>query len=260
LPICIFTCFIPFGVTTIQGQDSILLATLFTASAVSMEDGNDWLAGILLALALFKFQFVLPIVALFVVWKRWKVAGGFLCGGLIVAALSLAVAGTASISTYWFYLSNMSVKLDSVTQAVYSIHPSAMPNLRGAISVLSGPLAGQRASQALTALASLILFFWAARQKPSFAVAVVTAILVSYHCLFHDLSILIVPLVTLTSREYWPDRSWAWAAAIFGGLGFAFAWQVPYWILSFLLLAFLLHIVRTTSAVVPGRPASLESP
>ena len=64
LPIGLFAGFLPVGICLIQGQDSIIMLGLLTGSFVLAESGRDGPAGVLLALSLFKFQFIVPIVCL----------------------------------------------------------------------------------------------------------------------------------------------------------------------------------------------------
>jgi hypothetical protein len=78
-------CFLPFAVALIQGQDSFFLLTALVCSFVAMERNRDFLSGAILALGLFKFQFVLPIALLFALWKEWRVVAGFGSTAVILA-------------------------------------------------------------------------------------------------------------------------------------------------------------------------------
>ena len=66
----VFDCFL-------QGQDSILLLLLCVLGFNALKKEADVLAGCWLALGAFKFQFIVPIVLLLVIWKRRRVAIGF---------------------------------------------------------------------------------------------------------------------------------------------------------------------------------------
>jgi len=258
LPACLFGCFLPFGVALVQGQDSILLTLLFSAGTLFLAQKRDAMAGLLLACALFKFQFVIPVIVLFCAWKRWKLVYGFLAGASIVAIISVLVAGPQSVVAYVRYLFNMSISLSAAAQVRYGVRPAAMPNLRGAISVLFMPLAGQHSVQVITIVASILVMAWASRAQASLAVAVVTAVLVSYHCLYHDLSLMIVPLV-LTIRAN-AMREWVWPAAAFAGIGLAVAWDLPRWTISLLILAFLAFLVRGGATPVEAvRPSPAQT-
>ncbi len=78
LPVAVFAGFLPLAAALMQGQDSILLLTLLTMAMVLLERGRDFGAGLLVGLGLFKLQIVLPLVVLFLVWRRWRFSAGFL--------------------------------------------------------------------------------------------------------------------------------------------------------------------------------------
>src|SRR5438876_2331992 len=89
LPLAMFVCFLPIAAALMQGQDSIVLLTLFTAALVSLDQGRELRAGALVALGLIKFQICLPIVLLFLAWRRWRFCIGFALSGALVGAASL---------------------------------------------------------------------------------------------------------------------------------------------------------------------------
>jgi hypothetical protein len=238
LPICLFACFLPFGRAIIQGQDSILLALLFSAAAVLVESQYEMLAGLLLGATSYKFQYVLPLIAIYAVWRRWRLVLGFLLAVAALGFLSIAVTGAGSFKEFPEYLLNMSLRLPPLGSA-YGIDPKAMPNIRGLFAAL---VTRHWASQLLTIAASALVLVWCCRQKQSFALAALTAILVSYHCLYHDLSILIVPLVLLLHEGDLLEQQWALVLFVITGL--IVPLHVPYWTLAPLMLALLLATGR----------------
>ena len=240
LPAAMFVSFFPFAFAIVQGQDSIVLTVLLIRAVLAMENRKDYLAGAALAAALFKFQFVLPIVALALVWKRWKIIVGFLVGALLVVSVSLAIVGVSSVRTYSVYL----LALSSAHQQVYGVQPLFMANLRGLFSGLTESTLGHATSQTLTVIASVALFLWACRQKASLSIAIMTSILVSYHCLHHDLSLLVIPLVLAPSQEKFSGASWLSAAILFAAPGLAFAWGIPSWVVAIPMLIFLWQIAQ----------------
>ena len=105
LPAVLFVCFFPCTLTLILGQDSIMLLTLTVASAVAFYRGRDVVAGVVLGLTLFKYQFAVPVVLLFLFWRRWRMVAAFVGSGIAVAIVSFSLSGLdgrASASTIYF--------------------------------------------------------------------------------------------------------------------------------------------------------------
>lgn len=255
LPIALFVVFFPFAFAMIQGQDSIVLTALLTCAVLASENGSDYAAGALLSAGLFKFQFVLPIVALTVVWRKWKIALGFLAGTVLVGSISLAVIGPSAARTYSHYL----LALSSANQQAYGVHPFLMANFRGLFSGVAESALGHAGAQALTLVASVALFLWACRQKFSMPVAIVTSILVSYHSLPHDLSLLIIPLVLAPSQKNFSGSAWVSEAILFAAPGVAFAWVIPFWVVIIPMLVFMWQIAHENDPLpaLPEYPAAM---
>src|SRR5215468_9400265 len=81
LPFALFACSFPVAVTFIQGQDSLLLTLILAASAVQADELSS---GFLLSLGMFKFHFVLPVVLLFLLWRKWRFVKGFAVGAILL--------------------------------------------------------------------------------------------------------------------------------------------------------------------------------
>lgn len=191
------TAFIPVTSGIIQGQDSVLLLFLFVVALTAMEKGNDIMAGAALASGLFKFNLVLPLIFL-LASKRPRLLLGFAPVAALLAGISLAMIGWHGSVGYvglLFHLEN--------SGAGGAIVGADMPNLRGIIAILTGAHDGTSV-MALTIASSCALIaiaWWRIRLlresvRFDFAVASATAILVSYHTLTYDLSLLL-PIVLL---------------------------------------------------------------
>jgi len=189
--------FFPVFVCLLQGQDSLLLLLLFGLAFVAMKGGHDFLAGICLGLALFRFQLVLPVVAVLFLRRRWKLVAGFALTAVALAAVSAAVVGWGQVLNYPQELLRI-----SHAQGAAAMNPRVMPNLRGAVSSLAGD---GNFAHVLIALISLALVGLAAErwkadpQQPGFALGfaltLTVAVMVSYHMMAHDLSVLLIPLL-----------------------------------------------------------------
>jgi hypothetical protein len=260
LPGALFLCFLPFGRTLVQGQDSIILTILLLSAAFALERQRDLLAGFLLALGLFKFQFVLPIVALFLIWKKWRVGAGFAMGTVVVVALSVGVAGINGLQQYFAQLLEMSAHLSASGNNAYMVYPSEMANLRGLMYGLTEHSLGHSVAQLLTLAASLSLFWWVARQKATITLAILFAVLVSYHCLMHDLSILAIPLFLVAGRSPGQLRA---AALAYASPSLAVAFNIPFWLVSLPILLCLFSATGKAEDAMPGtsvNPAQVSLP
>jgi hypothetical protein len=189
------------AIALIQGQDSIILLVVMIAVSVSLYSGRETIAGTLLALALFKFQFAIPIALLFLAWRRWRFVAGFAAAGMLLTAISVWIVGIESFMSYEGYLVTLSMKLSTEAQRLrYGVYPGAMPNLRGLAYIMAGARLSSAALQATTVACSGLLLLWAAKRRASFSLAVCAALLVSYHGLIHDAVILIVPMGLILAK------------------------------------------------------------
>lgn len=195
LPFLCGLAFFPVFVCLLQGQDSLLLLLLFGLAFVAMKGGRDFVAGICLGLALFRFQLVLPVMAVVLLRRRWKAVAGFAMASLVLVGVSVAVVGWGALMNYPRQLLQF-----SHAQAEGAMNPRVMPNLRGVVAALAGN--GNLAHVLLGAL-SLALLAWAAWNWKAggpefdlgFGLSLVVAVIVSYHLMAHDLSALLLPLL-----------------------------------------------------------------
>ncbi len=90
----VLTCF-PVIMVFLQGQDSALLLLLVAFAFRQFERKRDASCGILLGLALFKFQFIVPLVVILAFRRRLKLISAFVA----TAAALLDSTGTCSATT-----------------------------------------------------------------------------------------------------------------------------------------------------------------
>lgn len=195
-PALLFLTFLPVAVALLVGQLSILLLFLYCACFVCLRRNRNQLAGLILSLALIKFQIAIPVALLFLIWRQWRFTAGFLTGGALLTALSIRILGLAAFMPYLhsLYFMTRTVKADSIAQLYFGILPHQMPNLYG---LLFTSTLGAAWSHLLILILSAAVFLWTALQRPSLPLALLTAILVSYHLFFYDLTLLLLPLPLL---------------------------------------------------------------
>lgn len=211
LPEAVFACSIPVTIALFQSQDSVLLFILISAAFILLDRGQEATAGGLVALSLFKFQYAIPIVLLFLIWRRWKFVAGFAVTGAALALLSLWLIGPAGLSDF-IHLLSTTARLSEAQQYRLGEYPGSMPNLRGLFYVLFHSRPARATT--LTALASVLLVVYIGlSRRVSLALAVLVAILVSYHSTMHDLTLTILPAGTLLGEGLTLNEKWKMGAA-----------------------------------------------
>ena len=199
LPLLAMFAFFPVVIALLQGQDSILLLFLYGLAFSALATGRNFVAGVCLGLALFKFQLVLPFVLVLLVRRQWRAIAGFVVTAFGLLLVSAAVVGWSGVMAYPGFVLRLS---RSGAQA--GIDPRAMPNLRGLVAGaldLAGPPATLLIIALSIALLALAAFWWreqAGRQFVlGFSLCLTVTIIASYHMLTHDLSLLVLPVLLL---------------------------------------------------------------
>jgi Glycosyltransferase family 87 len=204
-PALLFAAFFPITRTIVQGEDSILLLALLAGALVCTQKNKDVQAGLLTGLGLFKFQIVLPIALLFLLWKRWRFVFGFGISSAAAGVTTLLLVGVHGARQYASMLLGMSFRLISEADAQrYSLSPRTMVNLRGLLSAMFEGRIRHWWLQALIVVSSAAMLFLAARCRASLPLAIVAAALVSYHLNANDASVLIIPIgLCLCGNSVW---------------------------------------------------------
>jgi Glycosyltransferase family 87 len=233
--------FVPVILCLQQGQDSLLLLLLLVLGLAALRQGNSFAAGCWLALGLFKFQIVVPLILVLLIVQsgktRMQLLKGFILVAFGLAAFSVGICGWSVFATYPEFLRRLS------SQPFAGINPRAMANFRGLISLLGlNQSALAEATQGALAVAALLLVLGIRERAkmhvrhPStdrheaasvYGYAVILALLVSYHLNPHDLSLLLIPMFPIAMRlGSRPINVWRfdeWTAALL----LAIVWLPP---------------------------------
>jgi hypothetical protein len=204
-PALLFAAFYPISRAAVQGQDSIILLTLLAGALWSLDQGNEMTAGLLAGMGVFKFQIVIPIALLFLMWRRWRFCAGVAVSSAAAALISVWLVGLQGAGEYADTLLGMSVRLSSRADMLhYGTVPTSMFNLRGLATAILGGTLSRFSLLFVVFVCSIAVLVIAARQRVSLPLAIMAGALVSYHFLCHDASILIIPLsAALCSRSVW---------------------------------------------------------
>jgi len=207
--------FFPIFAALLQGQDAIMLLFLYALAFVCLKRNRDAFAGGWLALGLFKPHLVLPLIFLLLVQGRKRILFGFVPIAAMLALVSIAIVGTEGIVLYPHYVAHL-----EDTLARGAIVPSDMPNLRGMLDLLFLGIPHMVTAILATSLA---LFLFAAMEcrrvgqnifDLQFCLAAITTVLVSYHAMIYDLSVLMVPLLLLANALSGKGKFRGWRSVL----------------------------------------------
>jgi len=213
--------FYPLFLALIQGQDSILVLFCYTMAFLAFRRGFESREGAWVGLGLCKFHLVLAFVVPLILLRRKKFLAGFFSVALCLALLGLAAVGWKGCLSYPAYViaseNNPSYFWNSfighaanIRGVVESLCPPAHPHLRiGLTLVFCLMLLGALTSAARKAFRPAAVY-----PELIFALSLIATVLVSYHMLAHDMSILflaalVVLEVLLSSQMFhgWSKRA-----------------------------------------------------
>ena len=201
----------PVFMDLLLGQDAILLAFLFALCFWQLRKNSEVTAGLILGLALFKFQLVVPFLIATWISGRRGVLRGFLISAFAVVAISAVVVGTEKSPTLSGYLLTLS------QASGIGIALESQINFRGLLALFAGPRGLNEfvpvilAAIGLMAIAGAGLAWRKAGNHllaEGFALALIAATVTSYYANDYDLLLLIVPLLALIGGgESVPDQT-----------------------------------------------------
>jgi hypothetical protein len=160
-----------------------------------LKRGSENLAGCVLALGLFKFQFVFPFIVILLLRRKWPVIRGFALVAVLLALVSIGISGFQVIAAYPRFLF-----FDSAYQKVAGFNPKYMPNIRGLLYLIVDGRLGKPAFGLLVAIFSALVLWMAAKNWRdeelglSFSAGLIATLLSSYHLYNYDLTLLLLPI------------------------------------------------------------------
>jgi hypothetical protein len=179
--------FAPTWATVLQGQDSVWFLVFLL---LSMDAKTEIGRGMVLGFTAFRFHLLVPILIMFAVWKRWRVALGILSSAIPLAVLSVSIVGLSGTLHY--------VEMAAASTEIRKGPPA---NLYGFFQMVLGRQ-HSHVAMFLAAVCGIIFFWHASRSKPSLATAILMVPLASYYVMMHDLVVLLVPIAMFLRRSY----------------------------------------------------------
>jgi hypothetical protein len=218
--LALWLLFAPLGMALFQGQSSIVLLLVYALTFISLKRRHDFRAGAILGMGLFKFQFILPFVLIFLLRQQWKFMKGFLATAAGLGALSVVAVGWPGIWSYIHLLVSIATHPNNMA------YGSAidMSTVQGFLHALLGRTLGRSAISLLVAALSVALIGWSALRwreanhaelgrSPNlrnfdlmFAASVVVALVTGFHMFTHDLSPLLLAMLLAVAHFPGHDR------------------------------------------------------
>ncbi len=185
LPAALLLSFFPMTFAIMQGQDSLLLLLALILAYRNIAN-NELRAGLWMGLGMFRFQVLLPILVLFLIWRAWKFLFGCFLTSCGLLTISLAIAGFHAQMQYY-------QMLKALAALPFLQLTNRMVNIRALVTAEGG---GAIVTTALSALV-LIAAAWCYKQNVErrFLLSIVVSSLVAYHFFLHDLCVLILPAI-----------------------------------------------------------------
>jgi hypothetical protein len=196
--------YFPIFIALLQGQDVIMLLLLFALVYAALKKNAEFPAGCWLALGLFRFHLILPLILILCLQKKRRAILGFVSVAVALGLVSIAVVGWKGVLAYPGFV----LHLEAVG-GHGAIVPADMPNLRGLLVTMLARAPGV-VTNSLIALLSIGLFILASSKwkisasNPTFdlgfSLVTVATVLVSYHAFAYDLSLLLFPVLLLLNH------------------------------------------------------------
>lgn len=193
--------FFPIFANFFQGQDAILLLLVVTLAFRAMKLRADFSAGCWMALGLFRFQLVIPLVLVLALWGRRRIALGFISVTALLVLVSAVMVGWENLMRYPGYL------------WLWASVPGSGRTPRSLLPSLLGLITGWPRLDHIHWLVAIVLIVSAwlvivvagmknRAQEPRFfdfcfACAILASVLVGYNTSTYDLALLVLPLAVM---------------------------------------------------------------
>jgi hypothetical protein len=202
--VVIALAFFPVFECVRQGQDSILQLLFCTLAWKALQKDADVAAGCWFAFGVFKFQLMLPIVLLIVIWRGRRVLIGFAAVSSLLALISVWLVGWEGLRQYPGYALRI-----ANTPSLGGIPADFLPNLHGLIMSWPFRFSGTLGTAMTVLSSSFLLLFVATRGRLAddlgkcdlqFPLAVSVSELIGWQTNIHDFTLLVLPLALVADR------------------------------------------------------------
>ena len=202
---------LPVSWSLMQGQMATLLAAAFALGYLALRNNQGILAGIILSTLWIKPQYAVLVLPALLVWRRWVGAGAFAASTLALLGASWATVGLDGLSSYARLLSQI-----DMLGPEYSVFSANYNTLSGLLVRVFG-----ESGWAWLLLAGLLVVLALLRSRQgfgphSYALLILTSVLVSLHTHSYDLAVLL-PAAALgwDALKERPILAFTWASLWF---------------------------------------------
>lgn len=211
--------FYPSFISVLKGQDTALIALGVAGCFYALATGRPLIGGLALGLTVIKPQLALSLgLPLMLVNRRSGL--GFLISAGGLGLLSVALVGADGVRGY------LELITVSNTGIGYGLNQEAMFNVVGgilrAVPTIDRTLLSSVKWSAYLAGTGVVCWHWWIRRDrigdTDLGVAIIVAMIVSPHLHFHDLSLMLIPVVALTLIWHRIGGCWAIVAPLLPAL------------------------------------------
>ena len=193
--------FLPALIALTLGQDSILLLFFISLSYLLMHKKMDLAAGLILTMASIKFQYLIVLIPLLLISRKFRMVSGFGLGCAGLACVSASVIGWRGFPNYFGFVHTIDVRPGSGAP-----NPALMVNVRGFLAGMGWATHSSVYAFAGTALL-LALAVVCVRTEPVmrknglvFAVYIGVALTTAPYAHFPDMTVLLLPILLAMNR------------------------------------------------------------
>jgi len=248
---------VPAIVAMVLGQVSFFLLLLLIGCLLALRGRRDILAGSLLALTLFKPQYVVPFLLLLVMLRRRRALAGFITTTACLTIAPLPILGLDADLRYVRAL----IAAVGYPPSIGGFGPRLNSSFAGFAQLLLDPSAARVVAivLSLAALGVLVLTIRrGASLEVAFAQAMVVALLTSQHVLIHDLSLLLIPATVLIRLRSAGSIVLLGLTYVVVPIGYRLAIMVPLQLTTLLLCVLLGYFYLCSQASIPESKQSTE--
>ncbi|MDJ0496186.1 MAG: glycosyltransferase family 87 protein [Acidimicrobiia bacterium] len=205
--------FWPMFRTITGGSNTAFTLLALVAAWRLIHDGHPYAGGLVLAVLLYKPQFAIPMIGLFLLQRQWRVVQGAAVGGVLFYLSGAVIRGWGWVGE-WLDVASEFGRVDAELNGHSSI--SFIGFAENIFGVgLSVPVLIAWVLAALTVVV-LSWLWWrtpTADLAPLMAITMPGVLLLSLHAMSHDGALVVVTAAVAVGA--WPRRAWLpWLAAI----------------------------------------------
>jgi len=193
--------FYPFLKSNLGGQNTALTLMLFALIWRFASENRQYLAGISLGLLLYKPQFGIPLIGLFVLSGRYRIAISSIVAGSLVITISLFFTGIQPYKQ-WYNFINWFSTADAIVNGHNAVSWIGFLN---AVLGAENKMAFIIGAVCCLITVSIISYIWTIGGTKSdfnaqMGLAAVSIILISPHVMFYDAGLIILTYVVVISK------------------------------------------------------------